>query len=198
MKSLFAGLAIVAALFGAPAQAATTTFNFVSDCADCSVTHGPGTQASATLVIDDMQWEVIDGYTYNGNAVYQAGGIASDFSYHSDWLGTITGGENPVNYSLITSDPANYSTGQYSFQILFVYPLAGTTDGAFSFTGAVTDGDVGDWNVFYGTLSVQDYGTLLPGAWTVAAVPEPETYAMLLAGLGVLAAAAKRRKSKAA
>ena len=33
---------------------------------------------------------------------------------------------------------------------------------------------------------------------TVATVPEPETYAMLLAGLGLLGAAVKRRKSKQA
>jgi hypothetical protein len=30
---------------------------------------------------------------------------------------------------------------------------------------------------------------------TVAAVPEPETYAMLLAGLGLIGAAVKRRKA---
>jgi hypothetical protein len=32
---------------------------------------------------------------------------------------------------------------------------------------------------------------------TVAAVPEPESYAMLLAGLGLVGAIARRRKTKA-
>jgi hypothetical protein len=32
----------------------------------------------------------------------------------------------------------------------------------------------------------------------VSAVPEPETYAMLLAGLGLVGAIARRRKAKAA
>jgi len=32
----------------------------------------------------------------------------------------------------------------------------------------------------------------------VTAVPEPETYAMLLAGLGMIGAAVKRRKAKQA
>jgi hypothetical protein len=36
------------------------------------------------------------------------------------------------------------------------------------------------------------------GAMTVAAVPEPETYAMLLAGLGLMGAVARRRKAKQA
>jgi hypothetical protein len=36
-----------------------------------------------------------------------------------------------------------------------------------------------------------------PGTWTmgVAAVPEPETYAMLLAGLGLVGAVARRRSA---
>ena len=39
---------------------------------------------------------------------------------------------------------------------------------------------------------------LLRTASPVAAVPEPETYAMMLAGLGLLGVAARRRKQKAA
>jgi hypothetical protein len=34
--------------------------------------------------------------------------------------------------------------------------------------------------------------------WTLSPVPEPETYAMLLAGLGVMGAVARRRKAKQA
>jgi hypothetical protein len=33
-----------------------------------------------------------------------------------------------------------------------------------------------------------------PGVWTVTSVPEPETYAMLIAGLGVLGFVARRKK----
>ena len=36
--------------------------------------------------------------------------------------------------------------------------------------------------------------TTSAGQWTVTAVPEPETYAMLLAGLGLIGAVARRRK----
>jgi hypothetical protein len=34
-----------------------------------------------------------------------------------------------------------------------------------------------------------------PGSWTVSAVPEPESYAMLFAGLGLIGFAVRRRKS---
>ena len=44
------------------------------------------------------------------------------------------------------------------------------------------------------------YGQILnnPGTWTVATVPEPETNAMILAGLGLMGAVARRRKNKLA
>jgi hypothetical protein len=38
--------------------------------------------------------------------------------------------------------------------------------------------------------------TCSPHTWAVASVPEPQTYAILLAGLGLLGAIAKRRKYK--
>lgn len=40
-----------------------------------------------------------------------------------------------------------------------------------------------------------DAGASLTGDFTIAAVPEPETFAMLLAGLGLIGAAVRRRKS---
>ena len=51
----------------------------------------------------------------------------------------------------------------------------------------------------YNTITHQSHGFLLKQiAAPVAAVPEPETYAMLLAGLGLLGFTARRSKSLAA
>jgi hypothetical protein len=47
----------------------------------------------------------------------------------------------------------------------------------------------------YETHTIFNGATTMPGKWTmgVAAIPEPETYAMLLAGLGLVGAMARRR-----
>lgn len=47
-------------------------------------------------------------------------------------------------------------------------------------------------------LDISENGTAVPAAFAVAVVPEPQTYAMLLAGLGLMAGVTRRRKNKPA
>ncbi|ACB33860.1 protein of unknown function DUF1555 [Leptothrix cholodnii SP-6] len=65
------------------------------------------------------------------------------------------------------------------------------------------------WNLFHSTgssyvLRTENYSSGAPtafwstGTLSVTAVPEPETYAMLLAGLGVIGAMSRRKKAQAA
>jgi hypothetical protein len=70
-------------------------------------------------------------------------------------------------------------TGAFALTAGSTYTLSVTGDMARAFPD----------NYYYGSISVP---TL------VASVPEPETYAMLLAGLGVIGALARRRKAAAA
>jgi hypothetical protein len=60
--------------------------------------------------------------------------------------------------------------------------------------------DQAAFDTMYGTLSFQlsDYYTMEFSPNLTAAIPEPETYAMLLAGLGLLGFMARRRKQKEA
>lgn len=52
--------------------------------------------------------------------------------------------------------------------------------------------------MFYGTGRSDSLGGSLDNVSVTAAVPEPESYAMMLAGLGLMGAIARRRKAKAA
>jgi hypothetical protein len=61
-------------------------------------------------------------------------------------------------------------------------------------------GSAPDWAILDSTFSPQGDVGAAPGTrgivFSVTAVPEPETYAMMLAGLGLMAAIARRRKQK--
>ncbi|WP_235922999.1 PEP-CTERM sorting domain-containing protein [Rugamonas aquatica] len=61
-------------------------------------------------------------------------------------------------------------------------------NGLLKFTGTYTD-------ITFVTPNYEYYYGATVGAASIAAVPEPETYAMLLAGLGLVGAIARRRKA---
>ena len=65
---------------------------------------------------------------------------------------------------------------------------ATTSLGTFAYIIGFNDSFTGDG----------DYDDFVVGVNFAAAIPEPETYAMMLAGLGLLGIAARRRKQKSA
>ncbi len=83
-------------------------------------------------------------------------------------------------------------------------PTSNLTFTSWTATGpANTAMDFYAWNgntlaegVHWNGTAVDGLAASLTRAQMVAAVPEPETYAMLLAGLGMMGAIARRRKSK--
>jgi len=107
--------------------------------------------------------------TYGNGFVYQIDALDSQNNLHTVWTGNdMSQAGSPVD--------ASFSWGKTSFQTVGLKLYVNT------------DHNVGAWEEID---SVKLLGT-------VAAVPEPETYAMLLAGLGVIVAAGKRRKEKQA
>lgn len=110
------------------------------------------------------------------------------------------------------SDPATYDFGNYTFTLLSQGPghWAGCAT-CLSVNGSTAIGAVGTTLVGReGNGTIQFLGTYSSISWTAsdgenyhmftigAPVPEPETYAMLLAGLGLMGGIARRRKARSA
>ncbi|WP_229408902.1 FxDxF family PEP-CTERM protein [Massilia yuzhufengensis] len=88
--------------------------------------------------------------------------------------------------------------------------LYGEGDSLLSTGSSLQSGAVDVWTITYNNLGEGDYylqvsgnlvsdtGASFGGAVMLAPVPEPETYGMMLGGLGVLGFLARRRKAKQA
>lgn len=198
IKSLLSGAALLAAaLATAPAQAVQYTgATFSSAAASNSVvSYGAdaaqsfdvnfGVLTATTLNFITMGDEVAStmsfnalvnnftGYNFDGLTVKLTGGAVFVTPH-----GTVTPTFGVVGGTGVTADLVSswFSTGD-GYAVNFGNPLAqdGQADWAIDFS-AVTSGS---------TFGI-----------TVTAVPEPETYAMLLAGLGMMAGIARRRRNR--
>jgi hypothetical protein len=108
----------------------------------------------------------------------------------------------------VTSDATPASTSFYNSSPYISYYAYGSTDSEVRVVGEATDGGtLSSLQVYLsadtaiGTVRTE-HVSYVSNQWTQnvaisAPVPEPETYAMLLAGLGVLGAVARRRKAQA-
>lgn len=152
---------------------------FNGACDDCSAGGGAGT-ATATISVTNYTW---------GDSL--PGGVP--FSYHSDLLGTLT----PYLAHNVTGsfDSANSAAAAIYLDFeIFGSPAAG-------FYTFETFGD-GAWNLTK-TIGSEpaDYG--FQHTWSATQtngqqVPEPETYSLVLAALGVMGFVARRRKQEGA
>lgn len=180
----------MAAILGAAlsANATTTsaqdyTFYFSGQCDDCGKTATPGVfgtgYASGVLKLKD--------YTIGNWITYKNW---DSFSFTSDKLGTLVSTEiNGINSNGFSSVDAVYGNIDVQFKnnnglwyIFSTYlPANGLPQGA--------------WYIAQTGAPALDYGYKYQWS-TTAPVPEPETYAMLLAGLGLIGGIARRRKEQ--
>lgn len=176
------------------ASASTLTFEGLTD--RNSITNGYGGLSWNNFSALDTSSYTASGYvngTVSGNMVaYNAyGQPASITSLTAFTLNSafFTGAwNNGLTIHVTGSGATNYATDivvSTTTPTNYVFNWTGLTSVNFSTFGGTPAGYSGS-----GTHFAMDNLTI-----NVAAVPEPETYALLLAGLGVIGAAARRRKA---
>lgn len=205
-KSLLIGASVLAACSAAQASNLLVNGGFEGSTSPTTtppgwfnIGHSDGVikySAFGTPAYEGVNFYDLGGY---GNASGPIGdGIAQTFSTVANAAYTVTFGlssENSYGTETLTVSAGNVTNG-YVLAVdslgVFKKPFA-TQSFTFVAQGAST------------TLSfVHTAGAgggndpLIDGVSVTAAVPEPETYALLLAGLGLMGAAVKRRKAKQA
>jgi hypothetical protein len=200
----FKALALAAALaVGGSAQAAITVYTNQSDFVNN--VYAPGYDTFDDLSVVPYPETLFrnagtyDYRAYSAGGLWGAGGLAGDY-----WLSN-NDRRNPIvfsdfgnaaqafgGYFFPTDVGGEYTSGSVVLTAVdgtaLTYNLAGARTG--SFLGFVSDAPL--LSVTLGT----DGGAYWPTANNVIlAVPEPATYGMLLAGMGLIGAAARRRRS---
>lgn len=176
MKKTLIAVAIAAASFGSPAVMAQAIGN-------------------SPQVLDLTDGSGFFGDTLgNGNG---GGAFTDRFTF------TVTGGNSTLD-AVVSSISRTETTG-VDITGLSLYSTSGrspVTSGTSFSSGLVDVWTVSSNNLAAGDYYLQVNGTVLSngaasfgGAVALAPVPEPQTYGMMLAGLGALGVVARRRKS---
>ena len=197
-KSLIAGIVFATATFGSSAVMAQTT--------------GGGT---ATIGNTPQVLDLTDGSGFFGDT-FAANNKGSTFADHFTFT---VEGTTGMNFDAIISSISRTADTGLDISSLSLYRVGGGTgtggtagDTLVSSGSALQSGGIDVWTLTSNNLSAGNYYVMVGGNLVsdsaasfggavmmspMAPVPEPETYGMMLAGLGVLGVLARRRKSAA-
>lgn len=156
-----------------------------------------GGSAFTNLSMDDLAVgaaNVTNGAAFDAALVGQTGTGYKLFDFFGAPVGvsTTAASNSSITGGVLTLDISTWTVG-YTGNVIPQGPTAPTSEFAITAFDSATGAFTAHW---FAPVPVAFPG--FTGEWTVngvAAVPEPETYAMLLAGLGLVGAMARRRKA---
>ncbi len=170
-----AGSALIAAsLFAGASANAATTLVFNGNSAGFTVTYGPDVKTFS----DDFLFSVPS--LSSGNP-FGTVTVSKTRVGLSGKVPTIIG-TNASFFQVESNGSHTALTTEYDGEDFYMNSLLPTGQYGFNFSGKIKDDKVG--GTYSGTLTLN-----------VSPVPEPETYALLLAGLGLLAFTARRKEN---
>ena len=176
-------------------QALTTIAGTISATADADfylISISDPSLFSATTVGGSLVDTQIYLFSFDGAPIYlnddDAGGASLQSSLPAgSVLGPQTAGTYILGVSVSGVDPVNSSNQSLFAPATFSTDLRGPASNTFGTVAGVID------NASFADFG--DYSITLSGAATVAVVPEPSTYALLVAGGMLVGAAARRRRA---
>lgn len=188
IKSAVIAAAITTA-FAAPASAAVTIFSDNFDSYSPSALNWIPPVASGT--VDLIGIGFIDILPGNGNYIDLDGSTANSGIFANSV--NLTGGVTyTLSFDLAGSQRGSTETANINFGTASTSATLGSSAGLTAYALSFTPAASGIYSFSFENLGGDNVGLLLDNV-SVAAVPEPETYAMLLAGLGMLGFILRRK-----
>jgi hypothetical protein len=162
---------------------------------------GPETVASGITWSSQSSWSVFgwtNGYGFAGNGSWYGlsmiGSNDGSSTMRIDFASAVSGVGAFLNYAAGHGDAAKIAVYDSSNNLIESYTLNFATGGGTN-TGEFHGFQESSAIISYMTLSGSYIGAANLEVVQAPAVPEPETYALMLGGLGALAFVARRRKS---
>jgi hypothetical protein len=195
--------ASIALMFASSAYAAAVTSlsgTVVFMDSSNSAGSGPITQAPGIVWSSNNSNSVFGytgGYGFAGNGYWDGkpamiGSNSSTATMEYSFANLLSGVGGLINYAPGFGDAATISIFDSQHTLLESSVLNFATNGIGEFHGFQQSSA----NIAYFSLAGSFIGLRDLTITSVTAVPEPETYAMMLAGLGLMGAVARRRKAK--
>ncbi len=194
MKKLIITAALLCA--GAAAQAAPIfSDNFNADTLGLNTTSFVNGWTVSSGTVDTIGSGYYDFLPGNGNYI-DLDGSTSQAGLFSNAVALSAGQTYTLSFSLAGSHRGSSESVTVNFggssQVFNVNSGDAFTTYTLNYTAAVS----GSALISFHNAGGDNVGALLDNVQVAAAVPEPETYAMLVAGLGLLGAMARRRRNQ--